>query len=1038
MIHMTRKMLVDATHAEETRVAVVDGHRLIEFDYESTVRKQLKGSIFLAKVTRVEPSLQAAFVNFGGNRHGFLPFAEIHTDYYRIPVADRDALLAEQKAALEAEAAAEEEAERRAEEAARARQDASRAQVDAASESDLSDGPLSDAEGVADSEDPYVPETVGGGVRVSARPEDDLGQEVDADADRDARAPSFEGGQPEDGYEQAPAQDGPGIGRYYANDDESAPNFSSGFDSGTQVAPHAGENDPDESDGEEGESSFESSTFDSPAFESAGEGESIANAPDSQEEGNVRGGRRDRFRSRSRRGGGGRMAHRSARSEIVGGEDPESESRPRRFGMRRQYKIQEVIKRGQIMLIQVSKEERGNKGAAVTTYLSLPGRYCVLMPNSPRGGGVSRKIANPDDRQKMKEILSDLNIPEGMSVILRTAGVARGKAEIRRDLDYLLNLWDEIRDLTLKSSAPSLIYEEASLIKRAVRDLYAPEIDEIVVSGESAFRAAQDFMKILMPSHEKKVVEYRDERVSLFGRHQIEQQIQAIGEPVVPLRSGGYLVINPTEALVSVDVNSGRATKERHIEETAVKTNLEAADEVARQLRLRDLGGLVVIDFIDMEDRRNNARVERRLKEALSSDRARIQVGRISSFGLMELSRQRLNPSLTETQFEKCPHCKGVGHIRTLDSAAINALRALEEAGVAGRADEVSLAVSSGVALYILNNKRFMLADIERRYGFKVLISVEESLAPAGFRVDAVRASSRESAEVEGSDEAPAVRPVAEEGESAADSGRARPPRRGRGGEDRSEGRAGGRFDRPRRAPRPEGENFAQASDSAFVEVGEGAEPVVPMTPEAEGAAGDADRNSEDRGGARRRGRRGGRRRGGRGPAGDRTGASQSDTAPAWADEEIRQPDPAWQPGETEDPDDNIGNRREDPPQENRLERAAPRREDGRGRRWGGRSDSRTEHAGPRREPRARRDGPPASGSRAEPAPAARPADSAGDDPVPAPAAQPRGVTVRQPARRTESSAPDASTPRLASPHETVNPPAGEKKRGWWNRFMEG
>lgn len=1018
---MSRKMLVDATHAEETRVAVVDGHKLVEFDYESTVRKQLKGSIFLAKVTRVEPSLQAAFVNFGGNRHGFLPFAEIHTDYYRIPVADRDALLAEQRAALEAEAAAEEEAERRAEEAARRRSLQTPENPDDGSEGQPFGAEDGDSE---DSEEPYVPEIVGGGVHTlspAIDPQapgepDDFISSPEAGSDY---APVFSDPQEPD---EARNTDSQGAPRPYANDDNAA---DSGFASDT----FAGERE--EGDADEGRQP-DLSAFD--ALREDGAGEPGASDGTGEETGG-RNGRRDRFRGRGR-GRGGRIAHRSARSEIVGGEDADSDMRPRRLGMRRQYKIQEVIKRGQIMLIQVSKEERGNKGAAVTTYLSLPGRYCVLMPNSPRGGGVSRKIANPEDRQKMKEILSDLNIPDGMSVILRTAGVARTKAEIRRDLDYLLNLWDEIRDLTLKSSAPSLIYEEASLIKRAVRDLYAPEIDEIVVSGETAFRAARDFMKILMPSHEKKVVEYRDDRVSLFGRHQIEQQIQAIGEPIVPLRSGGYLVINPTEALVSVDVNSGRATKERHIEETALKTNLEAADEVARQLRLRDLGGLVVIDFIDMEDRRNNARVERRLKDALSSDRARIQVGRISSFGLMELSRQRLNPSLTETQFEKCPHCKGVGHIRTLDSAAINALRALEEAGVAGRAEEVALAVSSGVALYILNNKRFMLADIERRYGFRVLISVEDSLAPAGFRVDPVRGPSRETSSAEGEEDAPGASRVRSEdmdGVDEASGSRARPPHRGRTGEGRTQGRREDRgeerFPRARRAPRPDQASLAETDPG--ISADEPLDQTQGALSGSEGPESDSGRES-----ARRRGRRGGRRRSGRGgpsPAGEGTNG-----APAWADEETRQPDPSWQPtGEAEDIDDNIGNRLEDPPQELRADPPA-RREDGRGRRWGARGAD----AGPRGNRPPRREGARDGNERHRSRPPATSRPAEGTDETPVPPAEPRsnsGITVHRPARRTDQPpAQEAQSPRPAAEHETVNPQPTEKKRGWWNRFVEG
>jgi len=434
--------------------------------------------------------------------------------------------------------------------------------------------------------------------------------------------------------------------------------------------------------------------------------------------------------------GKGRANMRRKKNDEVVDEDG---AKPFRFSLRNKYKIQEVVKRGQIMLIQVSKEERGNKGAAVTSYLSLPGRYCVLMPNSPRGGGVSRKIGNFKDRKRMREILKELTIPEGMSVILRTAGVSRTKAEIKRDLDYLMRLWNTIREETLNSTAPSLINEEGNLIKRSIRDLYTRDIDEVLVAGEKGYKTAKDFMKMLVPSHSKKVKEYNEEKVPLFHKYKVEKQISEIGEISVTLKSGGYLVINPTEALVSVDVNSGKATKERHIEETALKTNLEAASEVARQLRLRDLGGLVVIDFIDMEERRNNRKVENRLRDALSNDRARIQVGRISSFGLLELSRQRLNPSLTEAQFDTCPHCDGSGTIKSLDFAAITSLRSLIEEGIKGKVSELSLNLPNSVAVYILNNKRQMLADIEALYDFRVHIKTDDKLRASEFRIDVIK-----------------------------------------------------------------------------------------------------------------------------------------------------------------------------------------------------------------------------------------------------------------------------------------------------------
>lgn len=677
---MTRKMLIDATHDEETRVAVVDGRKLVEFDYESKFRKPLKGSIFLAKVTRVEPSLQAAFVNFGGNRHGFLPFAEIHPDYFRIPIADREALLAEQQAMIEAQEAAEREREQQ-------EQDRHEEQQDAPAEA--AEAPAAQAPGESEDNVEYLER------------EDETIEEIGGS----------EGGK------------------------NAAPRDEHHHDEPAEEQPHADEFQPHE------EGDHAAHADEGPQEESAPQGE---NPEGEQQEGEQQeGGRRHRYPRRGRRGGGRgrhRMANRSGRVEKFGGEDYSQEDRFR-FNLRRKYKIQEVIKRGQIMLVQVSKEERGNKGAAVSTYLSLPGRYCVLMPNSPRAGGVSRKIANYQDRARMKEIMQEITVPTGMSVIVRTAGVSRSKPEINRDLDYLMRLWDNIRELTLQSSAPSKVYEEADLIKRAVRDLYGKDIEQIVVAGDEGHKTAKNFMKMMIPSHVKNVIEHTDD-VPLFTRYHVEEQIAEIGEARVTLPSGGYLIINQTEALVAVDVNSGKATKERHIEETALKTNMEAASEIARQLRLRDLGGLIVIDFIDMEDRRNNAKVERRVRESLSTDRARIQMSRISSFGLMELSRQRLNPSLTESQFEVCPHCAGLGRIRTADAMSILVLRAIEAEGIKGRRGQQLIAhVSNDVAVYILNNKRKNVSEIETRYGMNILIRVDETLGASSFRIEAIKGS---------------------------------------------------------------------------------------------------------------------------------------------------------------------------------------------------------------------------------------------------------------------------------------------------------
>jgi ribonuclease E len=643
-----------------------------------------------------------------------------------------------------------------------------------------------------------------------------------------------------------------------------------------------------------------------------------------------------------------------------------------------------VIKRGQIMLVQASKEERGNKGAAMTTYLSLPGRYCVLMPNSPRGGGVSRKIANFEERKRMREILSELNVPEGMSVIMRTAGMSRTKVEIKRDCDYLLRLWDEIRELTLQSEAPALIHEEGHLIRRAVRDLYSRDIEEIHVSGEEGYKQARDFMKVMMPSHIKRVIQYTDEQMPLFQRYQVEAQIREMGEPNVTLKSGGYLVINPTEALVSVDVNSGRATRERHIEDTALKTNLEAAEEVARQLRLRDLGGLVVIDFIDMEDRRNNAKVERKLKESLSGDRARIQMGRISSFGLMEMSRQRLNPSLTEAQYEKCKYCNGVGHTRTVDNAAILAMRGLEEEGARVKTGRVQLSLPDAVAIYILNHKRDMLADLERRYEFQVMIRVDETLAPSGFKIEALRNVDVDSDDEESGEESkPADR---SEQSGSRESSRERGGR-DRGGRDRNRGERGGRYRRnenevPNDAVVAEGQISPAVADE-FDEDNIGN--VAPPEPDE---ANDVDGNREPTArddNSRRRGRRGGRSGGG-----------------------VRSEGPSANP--------------------RRQYRDGPRPE-----RPSGERGDRNNNRRPRRDDNA---APSVPGFEEQPVIAASGA------PAPATRTEPKFYGRRAP-RQEEGLANDAPAPvaqeqQASKPYEVVSEASAEqKKKGWWNRLVE-
>ena len=592
---MTTRMLIDARHREETRVAVVTGNRIEEFDFESAEHKQLKGNIYLAKVTRVEPSLQAAFVDYGGNRHGFLAFAEIHPDYYQIPKEDRERLLAE-----EAEAAAEEAALREQEE------------EESEEPSDIMQG--------------------------SEEREDEVSDFIEIDSDDSVDTIDMSEGEEPD---------------LSANGDESA-------------------------------------------------------EENARDDANSRNNRRRRGRG-GRNGGEGRAPKAS------------DEVRAKRMNLRRRYKIQDVIHRRQVLLVQVVKEERGNKGAALTTYLSLAGRYCVLMPNTSHGGGISRKIHSAADRKRLKSIISDLTLPSTMGCIIRTAGLARTKPEIKRDFDYLARLWDEIRERTLRGAAPMLIHTDSDLIKRAIRDIYNKDIEEVFVEGPEGYKAAKDFMKLLMPSHAKRVQHYADP-VPLFQRYHVEDQLNAMYQPIVQLKSGGYIVINPTEALVSIDINSGRSTKEHGIEATALSTNLEAAREIARQLRLRDMAGLVVIDFIDMEHHSNARKVERAMKEALKHDRARIQVGRISGFGLMEMSRQRLRTGVLEASTRQCPHCEGTGLVRTASSAALSALRLIEEEAAKGNGNQIVLQASQEATIYCLNNKRSELADIEERYHVRILI----------------------------------------------------------------------------------------------------------------------------------------------------------------------------------------------------------------------------------------------------------------------------------------------------------------------------
>ncbi|MEQ8708540.1 MAG: ribonuclease E/G [Rhodospirillales bacterium] len=843
---MVKRMLIDATHPEETRVVVVNGTKLEEFDVEAASKRQLKGNIYLAKVTRVEPSLQAAFVDYGGNRHGFLAFSEIHPDYYQIPVADREALMAEVKTA----------------------------------------------------------------------------SREDADA----------------------------------NGDDSAEDTV----------------------------------------------------------------------------------------DVVGGDDTdeiEIESEKRRTRNIRSYKIQEVIKRRQILLVQVVKEERGNKGAALTTYLSLAGRYGVLMPNTSRGGGISRKITNVADRKRLKTIISDLKMPEGMAVIIRTAGAERTKAEIRRDCEYLVRTWDEVRELTLGSTAPSLVYEEGSLIKRSLRDIYSKDIEEVIVDGDEGYKNAKDFMKTLMPSHAKKVKRYgKEENLPLLQRYQIESQLDSMHQPTVQLRSGGYIVINPTEALVSIDVNSGRSTRERNIEETAYRTNIEAAEEIARQLRLRDLSGLIVIDFIDMEENRNQHAVERKLKDAMRNDRARIQIGRISVFGLLELSRQRLRPSFLENSSAVCPHCGGSGHVRTIDSSALQMLRILEEEGMKRKTSELSIWMPTPVALFILNQKRAALTDIETRFNLSISVLGDDSLIAPDHRIERVRGGDNQNA--------PEEEARSPEASSDDDSDSSRPPRRRRR-------RRGGR----------QSQDNDNASDNE--------EATSTESDDAGSDGDDAENNSNDNNDEtdsegrprkrRRRGKRGGRKRGRRdGSEGD-TNEDGSETNGDAAGNDGSTPDDAT------DADDNAGKAAADD------QKAEPEQDAGADKS----GEAEAEASEPVKKPRRR------SRSRKKPADAdadaevtTKEAETADGEETPAAESEEKPKRKRAPRRRkpaaakqeqaTEEAAPAAETASEPVAEETASAPEAQKvepettdepaeadpsaevitvgedtaeedrprRRGWWNRVM--
>ena len=739
---MNTRMLIDARHPEETRVAVLKGNRIDEFDFESADHKQIKGNIYLAKVTRVEPSLQAAFVDFGGNRHGFLAFSEIHPDYYQIPKEDREALLAEEAAHAEEEAALRAIAE---------------GEEDFVGDDELGETLADDMAGTS---------------HANFADEDGFGGVTEIDTSEKDEVATIEDGHVEDAFDH---------------------------------------------EGEEAE----------------------------EETGN---GNDRRRRGRRRQGGNGRGHAKEA-----------DELRAKRMALRRRYKIQDVIQRRQVLLVQVVKEERGNKGAALTTYLSLAGRYCVLMPNSSHGGGISRKISSASDRKRLKSIIAELQLPKSMGCIVRTAGLSRTKPEIKRDFDYLARLWDGIRETTLGSSAPALIHSDSDLIKRAIRDIYNRDIEEVVVEGDHGYRAARDFMKLLMPSHAKRVKQYADP-VPLFQRYGAEDQLTAMYDPVVQLKSGGYIVINPTEALVSIDINSGRSTKEHGIEATALNTNLEAAREIARQLRLRDMAGLVVIDFIDMEYNSNVRKVEKAMKDALKNDRARIQVGRISGFGLMEMSRQRLRTGVLEATTRSCPHCDGTGLVRTASSAGLSALRLIEDEAAKGKGTVISLFASTEAAVYLLNAKRADLAEIEERYGVRVEVLPEGENEGAKMRVgssgprpefvprfEPIAFEEEEDEEVfEDEEEFDSEAEAEARSDEGEDRGRRKRKRRRRGGRNRDE-------DGNETREAGEGDAEADADGEPGGEDEDGEE------------SGQSDEQGENGESPRKRRRRGRRRRGGRG-----------------------------------------------------------------------------------------------------------------------------------------------------------------------------
>jgi ribonuclease E len=892
---MPNKMLIDATHPEETRVVVVRGNRVEEFDFETAQRKQLRGNIYLAKVTRVEPSLQAAFIEYGGNRHGFLAFSEIHPDYYQIPVADRQALIeADERAHREAEEETENRSNRRR---PRHRNSRRRSNGDRV-QSEVIENPSPDLMQVAQ---PHEGEEHAEGLHADDGHTHDA-ERHHADAE-DHDHEDHEHGHAHDEHDHAQDQ---GTETHASETlaavtlpDTAAVEAAAAEVHEEEEEEHA-HHDHHEANARENAAYADDALHAERGGEHAEHADGEAAASDQAEHAAANGDEHDDEDE-------GDDAEEEV-VESVGGDDVMEEVPERAFRPRRQYKIQEVIKRRQVMLVQVVKEERGNKGAALTTYLSLAGRYAVLMPNTARGGGISRKITSAQDRSRLKDVVQDLDVPEGMGIILRTAGASRTKPEIKRDFEYLIRMWETVRDMTLKSQAPTLVYEEGSLIKRSLRDLYNKEIDEIQVAGEAGYQEARDFMKMLMPSNVRVVRQYRDGQ-PLFSRMGVESQLDAMFSPTVQLRSGGYIVINQTEALVSIDVNSGRSTREHHIEDTALKTNLEASEEVARQLRLRDLAGLIVIDFIDMDEKRNNRSVERKLSDCLRQDRARIQVGRISHFGLLEMSRQRIRASVLESSTEPCPQCGGSGHVRSVSSVALQLLRGLEEILMKGATHNLVVRTRTDVALYVLNHKRGHLRDLEN--SFKVTLAViadptvsgqQSFVIDRGEQVHTLEAakallaaqvaafppqieepfdeeepfdieveSEVETEETEGlTDDQPVSEASSGETDADGQKRKRRRRRRGRPGEAREGGTARDENDIPRVASSPVAIAGAVADESESDEDEADEQPGMAHTDQAAGG--------ERR--PRRRGRRGGRRRRG-GPEDGLAGSIADELGPA-------------------------------------------------------------------------------------------------------------------------------------------------------------